>query len=72
MKILIDWFDEGEKNIEDKIENFEEINGGNNDEGLVKEEEKEVGVVKFYVYKLYWFVIGYCVVMSILFLLFLM
>lgn len=72
MKTLIDRPDEGEKNSEDKTENSEEINGGNNDEGLVKEEEKEVGVVKLHVYKSYWLAIGHCVATSILLSLFLM
>lgn len=36
------------------------------DEGLVKEEEKEKGVVKLHVYKSYWFAIGSCLATSIL------
>lgn len=38
----------------------------NTDEGLVKEEEKEVGVVKLHVYKSYWLAIGHCLAISIL------
>ena len=72
MKTLIDRPDEGEENTEDKTENSEEINGVNEDEGLVKEEEKEVGVVKLHVYKSYWLAIGHCVATSILLSLFLM
>ena len=44
----------------------------NVDEGLVKEEEKEVGVVKLQVYKSYWLAIGHCLATSILLSLFLM
>ena len=36
------------------------------DEGLVREEEKEVGVVKLHVYKSYWLAIGRCLATSIL------
>lgn len=72
MKTIIDQPDEGEKLIEDKTENSEEINGEDKDEGLVKEEEKEVGVVKLHVYKSYWFAIGNCLATSILLSLFLM
>lgn len=72
MQTLIDRPDEGEKNTEDKNENSEEINGVNKDEGLVKEEEKEMGVVKLHVYKSYWLAIGHCVATSILLSLFLM
>ena len=38
----------------------------NVDERLVKEEEKEVGVVKLHVYKSYWLAIGHCLATSIL------
>ena len=72
MKTITDQPDEGEKHTEDKTEISEEINGENNDEGLVKEEEKEVGVVKLHVYKSYWLAIGHCLATSILLSLFLM
>lgn len=66
MKTIIDQPDESEKQTEDKTENSEEINGEDKDEGLVKEEEKEVGVVKLHVYKSYWLAIGNCLATSIL------
>lgn len=72
METIIDQPDEGEKHTEDKTENSEEINGECKDEGLVKEEEKEVGVVKLHVYKSYWLAIGNCLATSILLSLFLM
>lgn len=72
MKTIIDQPDEGEKLTEDKTENSEDINGEDKDEGLVKEEEKEVGVVKLHVYKSYWLAIGNCLATSILLSLFLM
>ena len=34
--------------------------------GLVKEEEKEVGVVRLHVYAAYWLAIGHCLATSIL------
>ena len=72
MKTITDEPDEGEKHTEEKTENSEEISGENKDEGLVKEEEKEVGVVKLHVYKSYWLAIGHCLATSILLSLFLM
>lgn len=72
MKTVTDRPEEDEKHTEDKTESSEEINGENRDEGLVKEEEKEVGVVKLHVYKSYWLAIGHCLATSILLSLFLM
>lgn len=72
MKSFVGNFVEGKKLEINKNKDLEEVEGENIDEGLVIEEEKEVGVVKLYVYKFYWLVIGYCLVMSILLLLFLM
>lgn len=72
MKTVTDRPEEDEKHTEDKTESSEEINGENKDEGLVKEEEKEVGVVKLHVYKSYWLAIGHCLGTSILLSLFLM
>jgi len=72
MKTVIDRPDEGEKHNEDKNENSEDLLGETKDEGLVKEEEKEVGVVKLHVYKSYWLAIGHCLATSILLSLFLM
>lgn len=66
MKTIMDRPDEGQKHSEDKTENSEKINGENTDEGLVKEEEKEVGVVKLHVYRSYWLAIGHCLATSIL------
>ncbi|XP_078352062.1 ATP-binding cassette sub-family C member 10-like isoform X2 [Oculina patagonica] len=65
MKTITDLPDEGEKQCADKAENLEDVEGGT-DEGLVKEEEKEVGVVKLHVYKSYWLAIGHCLATSIL------
>lgn len=72
MKTVTDLPDERENQSADKTENLEEIKGENKDEGLVKEEEKEVGVVKLHVYKSYWLAIGHCLATSILLSLFLM
>jgi len=72
MKTMVDRPDEDEKHNENKNDNSEDINEENKDEGLVKEEEKEVGVVKLHVYKSYWLAIGHCLATSILISLFLM
>lgn len=73
MSSIVGLFDECEIVSENECKSFlGDKDEENIDEGLVKEEEKEVGVVKLYVYKLYWFVIGYCLVISILLLLFFM
>ena len=63
---------EGKKPETNKNKDSEEVEGENTDEGLVKEEEKEVGVVKLHVYKSYWLAIGHCLATSILLSLFLM
>ena len=42
------------------------------DGSLVKEEEREVGVVKLHVYKSYWLAVGHCLATSILLALLLM
>lgn len=63
---------EGIKPETNKNKDSEEVEGENTDEGLVKEEEKEVGVVKLHVYKSYWLAIGHCLATSILLSLFLM
>lgn len=64
--------DAGENKSAVKTENLEDAKEDNADEGLVKEEEKEVGVVKLHVYKSYWLAIGHCLATSILLSLFLM
>ena len=63
---------EGKNPLANKNEKSDEAKTENTDEGLVKEEEKEVGVVKLHVYKSYWLAIGHCLATSILLSLFLM
>ncbi len=50
-------------------ENVEDVG---NDPGLVEEEEKDVGVVKYDVYRSYWRAAGVCLTFSIFLSLFLM
>ena len=67
MKSVLTLPDEGKGVTENKNESLEEREDEENlDEGLVKEEEKEVGVVKLHVYKSYWLAIGHCLATSIL------
>lgn len=67
MKSIVALPDEGEGLSESKSESMEEKKDEENvDEGLVKEEEKDVGVVKLHVYKSYWLAIGHCLATSIL------
>ena len=67
MKSIVALPDEGKDVSKNKGESLEERKDEeNSDEGLVKEEEKEVGVVKLHVYKSYWLAIGHCLATSIL------
>lgn len=67
MKSIAALPDEEKGRSENKSESSEEKKDEENlDEGLVKEEEKEVGVVKLHVYKSYWLAIGHCLATSIL------
>lgn len=67
MKNIVGLPNEGEGGRENGGKSLEEKTDEENlDEGLVKEEEKEVGVVKLHVYKSYWLAIGHCLATSIL------
>ena len=61
--------DDGEENVETTEEKVEE---NLSDPGLVEEEEKDVGVVKYDVYRSYWQAAGVCLTFSIFLSLFLM
>ena len=56
---------QGEKEKASK-EEAEDLCTKDEDSGLVKEEEKEVGMVKLHVYAAYWSAIGHCLATSIL------
>ena len=67
MKSIAALPDEAANESDSKKESLEDKKEDENmDEGLVKEEEKEVGVVKLHVYKSYWLAIGHCLATSIL------
>ena len=67
MKTIAEVPEEAASEGESKKESIEDKEDEENvDEGLVKEEEKEVGVVKLHVYKSYWLAIGHCLATSIL------
>ena len=62
---------DNEKDIDD-VNEEENTEAPGNDPGLVEEEEKDVGVVKYDVYRSYWRAAGVCLTFSIFLSLFLM
>ena len=63
---ISDSISQQEEKEQDNGEVDTELLTNEEDGALVKEEEKEVGVVKFHVYAAYWLAIGHCLATSIL------
>lgn len=75
VKFSIKWltvFSEGSEKDSDDVNEEENPEAAGNDPGLVEEEAKDVGVVKYDVYRSYWRAAGVCLTFSIFLSLFLM
>lgn len=75
IKFIIIFLFEGDKDDDvNEVNNDENVDEkeSTSERGLVEEEEKDVGVVKYDVYRSYWRAAGTCLTVSILLSLFLM